>query len=242
MDRWWHHTRRLRVRLGVFLVGGILVTAVAFYALLLTVTRAWLERELTERSLGVMREIVRSAALPMLAHDPARIHDELQTVLHEDDVVGVTAFDADGLVLARFVRQPVLWRQAAWPAPRVTLEAGVVWRRRRVGNFELRSVSMAVDPGLAGQAHGPVPPMPDGPAYPGSTGIGAVQLLISTQRLEHSMGFAARLGFALLALALALALAGAWSLIRLVTRPLREASDLARAIANGQLDRRLPVR
>src|SRR5436853_619897 len=43
MTRWWLGMRRLRVRLAFFLVGGILVTAVTFYALLLTVTRGWLD-------------------------------------------------------------------------------------------------------------------------------------------------------------------------------------------------------
>jgi signal transduction histidine kinase/CheY-like chemotaxis protein len=240
MDRWWHHMRRFRVRLGAFLVGGILVTAVTFYALLLTVTRVWLERELSMRSLGITREIVRGVAAPILAGDPARVRDEIQSVLHEEDVVAVTVYDLDGSVIARFVRQPLLWRDTSWTAPRMTLEAGPMWSREPAGDFELRSVALAVDPER--YAHGPPPAVADGPPYPGSGGAGTVQLVVSTQRLEHSMSFVSRLGLALLALALALALAGAWSLIRLVTRPLREASDLARAIANGQLDRRLPVR
>jgi signal transduction histidine kinase/ActR/RegA family two-component response regulator len=124
----------------------------------------------------------------------------------------------------------------------VTLDQGPLWSHVAVGDFELRSVALAVDPDLARHARGTPSLVADGPPYPGSNGIGTVQLVISTQRLEHSMSFVGRLGLALLALALTLALAGAWSLIRLLTRPLREASDLARAIANGQLDRRLPVR
>jgi HAMP domain-containing protein len=144
--------------------------------------------------------------------------------------------------MARFVRQPLLWSDSSWSAPHLTLVQGPVWRHERAGDFELRSVALAVDPDLAPRAHGGPAGIADGPPYPGSSGIGAVQLVVSTERLEHSMSFVGRLGLALLALALTLALAGSWSLIRLVTRPLREASDLARAIANGQLDRRLPVR
>jgi len=242
MDRGWRGLRRLRVRLGLFLVGGILVTAVGFFSLLLTVTRGWLDRELSVRSLGIMREIVRGAAAPMLTHDRARLKDELQTVLHEDDIVAVIVYDDDGTVMSQFVSQPLSWRLATWDAPHLALGAGALWEHRAIAGCELRSVSMAVDPILAEHIHATPRPMVDGPPDPGSNGIGTVRLIVSTARLEHTMRTAGRLGLLVVAIALALALFGAWSLIRLVTRPLREASDLARAIANGQLDRRLPVR
>jgi signal transduction histidine kinase/ActR/RegA family two-component response regulator len=72
--------------------------------------------------------------------------------------------------------------------------------------------------------------------------VGWVRVVMSPERVEQSLWTAAQLGLIVLLIALVLGLLGVSWLGRLVVRPLKEASGLAREIAAGRLNRRLPVR
>ena len=67
-------------------------------------------------------------------------------------------------------------------------------------------------------------------------------MAFSTARKEQAVQNAAQLGLLLLLLSCALGFFAVSFFVRLILRPLREARDLAREIASGQLERRLPVR
>ena len=240
---------RMRVRLALLIVAGTLVTAAGFYVLLLTLTREWIDRELTARSSGVLRELTREAATPLVIGDRDRLHDDMRLALHEDDVVGIAVYASDGRLVTQTMSKPLLWKRASWDAVRDEPDGSPTREVRRLSHFELRSLVLPVVRQTV--PHFPVSGLDDGAdatsANPGAAAlsthtVGYVRLVVSTARLENSMMLAARIGIGLVVLALLLALLGAWSLMRLVTRPLREASELARAIANGQLGRRLPVR
>ena len=71
--------------------------------------------------------------------------------------------------------------------------------------------------------------------------IGFARVVASTRRVDDTVAIASRMGLLVLLMALALGVAAFAALIDVVVRPLREAGDLAREIALGNLERRLPV-
>jgi signal transduction histidine kinase/ActR/RegA family two-component response regulator len=72
--------------------------------------------------------------------------------------------------------------------------------------------------------------------------VGWVRVALSLDRVEAAVGTAARMGLLVLLIALLLGTVALALLVRLMVRPLHEASDLAQEIAAGRLDRRIPVR
>ena len=65
---------------------------------------------------------------------------------------------------------------------------------------------------------------------------------MSTARLERALETTTRYGLVVLLTSVLIGVIAITGLMRIMVRPLREASELAREIASGQLERRLPVR
>jgi len=238
----------LRVRLGVLLFGGVILVAIGFYALLLTLTRQWLLQELDVRSRTLTGLLSTRVATPLLLEDRLELEDELKRVAREPDVVGAAVYRDGGRAVAESIRDRRLWVRVPWSLRDARREETLTVHARQLGGHGvLEMVAPVTRAGVTG--HSPIeeagelaglaaPPVPPG----GPARVGWVRVLVSTARLEAAVATAGRMALTLVVTALALWLIPISVLIRVMVQPLREASELAREIAAGQLDRRLPVR
>ncbi len=221
----------LRARASLVFVGGAIACAFAYYVLLLTMSGRFLDDELEKRSLVLVSGFAEDAAMPMLVGDAEQLTAVCRRLTAETDIVSASIFDAEGVL--------------RWSADRSTrTNAGAGERRTSAAEsapvrvFEAPVRRAAVDRALDGLEDGLPRPGGDGNA---ST-IGRVRIEVSTARQQATLRGTARVGLLLLAIGLVIGLGGAWTFVRVLVRPLREAGDLAHDIANGNLDRRLPVR
>jgi len=244
----------LRFRMATLFVVGLILTALVFDVLLIVVARRWFADELAYRGRALVTRVAHQASTPLLIGDRVGLRDEVRRLAEETDLIGITVFAADGTSPAEVVAQPRLWNPGAWgPAPRLAADSVAHVSHRVLGSqvhvFEIaivrRSVSssstpIGVDDLVGDRAVGPASagPIATTEARP----IGWVRLVVSSARLERSLGAAGYLGLLLLGLAVLFGVVGASLLMRFVVQPLREASDLARGVAAGHLERRLPVR
>ncbi len=241
-----HLPRGLRPRMIFLLMACILVAGAGFEALLVTVTRQseWQELESRARSLG--RLLAERSVTPVVVGDVAEVDRQVRRAIAEPDIVGAAVRTASGSTMALRSRQGGLWDDLGAFSPPADRRSVQVTRRRIASGDALEIIAPILHSrphggslGEADQLYGFSEAAPREPAGPH---LGYVQLVVSAGRCEAVVQNAARLGFLLWLLSSLLAMVGISLYVGFVIRPLREARDLAQAIASGQLDRRLPVR
>ncbi|HEY2956573.1 MAG TPA: ATP-binding protein [Candidatus Eisenbacteria bacterium] len=240
-------TGRLRVRLGAMLFGGIVLVGLGFYGMLVTLTRQWLVQELEARGRTLTGLLAARVATPLLLEDRVELEEQLGPARLEPDVLGAAVYRADGALVAEEVRSAARWAGLPWRRGEAPMDS-VTLTTHQVGGttvFEIvapvHRAAGAAHPALeeAGELAGAAP---RAAARDGRQHVGWVRVLVSSARLETAVGGTARVGLTLMLAAFALWLVPISTLVRITVRPLQEAGQLAREIAAGHLDRRLPVR
>ncbi len=235
----------LRARIVLLLVGGLLAAAGAFHGLLDFMAREWARNELKEECETIVSRLVQDAEIPLVLGDRSELQSVISREARDGDIVGIAVLRKDGTPFVTRVNLPQLWTQvplaglASRPphlaATRERLEGVEVHSllasvRRRTGGSPL----LATEPlGLQGATDAPAP---------ADELIGWVRVSSTTARLEGDLATARQLGLLILFLVIALGFLASLALLRVVVQPLRQASALAREIADGNLARRLPVR
>ncbi len=235
----------LRSRLALLAGLGVVAVGIGNYALLATLTREWLDRELEVRGRTLASAVAARIATASLARDPEGVQRELRYAAGEPDILGAAFHAADGTRIAESSRRPALWRALPWSAPPATADPVTV-RALHVGTehgIEV-IVPFSADPAARPLPYGQVGPTGPGapPASPGTVPAGWVRLLVSRERIDAAMRSTLRVGLAVVLASLLLVLVPIGLLMRRMLRPLREASVLAHEIAEGRLDRRLQAR
>jgi signal transduction histidine kinase/ActR/RegA family two-component response regulator len=232
----------LRFRVLAVLTAGVLCAGVGFEVLLVTLTRGWLHQELDYRSRSTASLLAERSLGAFMAGDKPALQGEIEQTLASEDVVGAAIYGADGRLIAYSPGLPGLWAEAGPPPWGIRAKHAPLARPRRYDGHDLIEVTVpivqrspGVDPDAAGRD-----PAAARPAIRHQH-VGWVRVVMLPDGLEESVRTTAELGLIVLVVALAIGLLGVWWLGRLVVRPLREASELAREIAAGRLDRRLPV-
>jgi signal transduction histidine kinase/CheY-like chemotaxis protein len=238
----------LRLRMAVLLLAGQLIVACGFYGLFDVLTRDWAHHEFMSNGRSTVDQMTRDTVTPLILGDQTGLHEVMDRLSDHRDVVGIAILTPQGQPVAARVNDPRLWTaRPPGPVPLQRREPEVT--RHLVAGVEVLSFLAAVvrqgaeigplfddtreGLGLAGDRPTKAPP---------TELLGWVRLEYSTARVERDLATARQLSLALLVLALVLGLLASLALLRVVVRPLREARDLAREIAGGNLDRRLPVR
>ncbi|MBI5710583.1 MAG: response regulator [Candidatus Eisenbacteria bacterium] len=243
----WRSFAGLRVRMFVLLMAGATFAGVGFELLLVTVTRHWQYQELDVRARSLAQLMAERAATPLMVDDRAELQREARRAASEIDLVGAAFYPLQGPPLESWSAEPGLWTRLGPFAPGPAQKSPVA-RLRRAAGGEMLDVSVPVRRGAhhasaftseASQLFG----FPDTVALPpGGDHLGWVRIAVSTDRAAASVRTAANLGMLLLIATLLLGMVAVSKLVSVIVRPLHEASHLAREIASGQLDRRLPVR
>ena len=237
--------RGLRTRTTLLLMAGLLFCGAGFEALLTTMTWRGEHQELESRARSLARIMSERAVTPVVVNDLGELRRQTHRAVTEPDIVGAAIYPAHGPALAQRALDRALWTGLDLPDGR--LERGAVSVvRRRVATGEVLDVVAPILRGTArggslaeaGQVFGLGENGPPPPAPP----VGWVRLVASTERANLAVRDAARMGLILLLLAAVLGFFAVSLFVGFVIRPLREAGGLAREIASGQLDRRLPVR
>jgi len=239
-------TISLRMRIGVLLFAGVLGTGAGLHVLLVNLTRQRLLRELHSRTQGFTMLLATRLSTPLLLQDHDQMRDELEHAFQEPGVIGIVVYDRAGHEFERLVRNPARW------VPETALTASGNFSEEARGKeserLEAAHVIEALAPIARDALHGSKPviearelygldlPRDDDPR------LGSVRALYATDPVDEAVADAGRMGLTALAAALAIWLLPLFALLRFIAEPLREASDLARAIATGELDRRIPVR
>jgi len=239
--RWVPSLRGLRARIAALLVAGFTLAAAAFYALLVLFTRHWLEHELDLRSRALVQRTAEAVEVPLTIGDRAELTDIVRRAAQEDDVVGVAVYRGDRTLAAAHVNDMQGW--SATEGAAVVPARGLRVSARRVRGTELRILETPVSryAGASIPSRDEAFGLPEGGAGGGDGRLGWVRVEITTARLVNAISTAGRAGLLLLAAVIGLALLASGLLLRVVVRPLGEASQLARAVAAGSLERRLPV-
>ncbi|MEO5617872.1 MAG: response regulator [Candidatus Eisenbacteria bacterium] len=236
----------LRVRIGVLLFAGVFCAGLGLYVLLVNLTRQRLTQELDTRLQSYTSLLATRLSTPLLLEDHAGMKTELRRALRENGMIGVVVYDPHGVEFERLVRDGARWIPNLDPpskGPSATSSRnGALLARARA---RLASAAIVREPlhradlvDEARELYGlDARPVPVGEAR-----LGWVRTVYATDSVEQVVSSAARMGLTVLFTALALWLVPLFGLLRFITEPLREASDLARAIAQGELERRIPVR
>jgi len=242
---WW--ASDLRVRIAVLLFAGVLMAGLGFDVLVVMLTEKRLLQELDHRAQSYAGLLATRVSTPLVLHDRVGLREELRRALREHDVVGVSVLEASGAEFAREVRDPGKWVPAESEA-----SAGAARDPRGALTLLLRRAHVRVAWAPVFRETAPTPGTLEemGELYgvsPGGTSaaqppVGRVRMLFSTAGVEEAVRTASRMGLTILLAALALWLIPLFALLRVIAQPLHEASELARDIAAGQLDRRIPVR
>lgn len=245
MRSWRPPPMSLRVRIGVLLFAGVLCAGLGLYVLLVNLTRQRLTQELDTRVRSYTNLLATRLSTPLLLEDHAGMRAELRRALREHGMIGVVVYDARGVEFDRLVRDRQRWVADLDPPTDGLAETGVrnlalLKARARLAaapivREPLRRSELVDD---ARELYG----FESNPAPEGEPRIGWVRTMYATDSVELVVNAAARMGLTVLFAALALWLLPLFGLLRFITEPLREASDLARAIAQGELERRIPVR
>ncbi len=233
----------LRFRVLIVLTAGILFVGLGFEILLFTLTRGWLYQELDFRSQSYAGLLAERSLGALLAGDSLTLRSEIEHADMGVDVVGTAIYSADGRVIAASQGLSGLWVEAGPPPGGIRAKHSALVRQRHLEDQDLIEViapvvrrTLVLEPGAAGSDTALAHPVIR------RQHVGWVRVVMSPERLEQSVKTAAQLGLIVLLIAIVLGLLGISWLGRLIVRPLREASGLAREIAAGRLDRRLPVR
>jgi len=236
----------LRVRIAVLLFVGVLMAGVGFDVLVIMLTEQRLLQELDHRARSYAGLLATRVSTPLLLHDRAGLREEMRRALREPDVVGVSVRNRNGAEFGREVRDPSRWAAAdALLETAATHDPGAAVNSllkrahvREVWAPVYRETAPATrSEEELGELYGVKPAEPGSPRP-----IGRVRMLFATAGVEEAVRTASRMGFTILLAALALWLIPLFALLRVISQPLHEASELARDIAAGQLDRRIPVR
>ena len=237
----------LQLRLILFLLAGVMLVGLGFEVLFFSFTRSRLHQELDFRVRALAANAAERAATPLLVDDREQLEREVRSVATEIDVVGAAIYGLDGRPLAKLTYDPSLNRltetlDLQHAAARTRIE------RAAAGGSPLLDVTAPV---FRGARATQVPAAEAGEVFGMAetsrtvaprARIGWVRLLVSMDRTDAAVRSAAQEGLALLAIAIVLGIVGLTWFVRVMVRPLSEASGLAREIASGRLDRRIPVR
>ncbi|HYM82069.1 MAG TPA: ATP-binding protein [Candidatus Limnocylindria bacterium] len=238
----------LRVRVVILFVAGLMAAGAGFYALLLSFTHQWLGQELDVRTRTMAHGMARQVAAPLMIGSQVDLRSEVLRAARDPDVAGAALYRADGKEIARSVNEPGLWPPFTPPPPDSSEAREFRVVTHRISDLEVRELVVPVwhaprRLGLpAAEAREVFGEVGGRAARKDPKLLGWVRLVISTERLEVAVATQAQLGFMLLLVEFALAVLASFLMLRIVVRPLREASDLAKDIAAGHLERRLPVR
>jgi signal transduction histidine kinase/ActR/RegA family two-component response regulator len=234
----------LRTRMTVLLMAAVIGAGLGFELLLATVVWHTEYDDLQSRAHSLGRLLAERALTPLLVEDRLELQRQAGRAVTEPDVLAAAFYSARALALAQRTRDPGLWKSLG-ETPRVPDGRRVSLSRRRLPGDDVIEV---------------MAPIVRGQGYAGSIGeasqlfgftetprearapLGWVRLVISTRHAGDAVRAAARLGLLLLLGAAVLGFLAVYFYVRGIIRPLREARDLAREIASGHLDRRLPVR
>ena len=237
----------LRGRIGLIFLLTLLASGAGLHQLLVRVTREWLVVELGSRGQAISAQLAERSLTPLLVGDRVRLKRVFATT-HDVDLVGVAAYDTAGHMVANVAGespglQHVPWgmlahahaEDASWPADDA--------RHSRLIGYAAPVVRRADDPaGVEREASEVLGFAPvAGPPAAGER-VGEVVVVMSTARLERVLETTTRYGLVVLLTIVLVGVMAIAGLMRIMVRPLREASELAREIASGHLDRRLPVR
>ena len=234
----------LRTRVIILLFAGLVVQAIGFEALLATLTRRWLYGELENRHRAIATDLADHVIAPYMAGDSVQIATEMRRAAVETDVLAVALYARDGTKITGWANEPGVWGSLGAPP---AVGSAVASRASRLpGRHALevtapvrwqitpaRVVREGADPSGVLEPH---------PVETPAMALGSVRIVVSTERVETAVETATRLGFLVLIAALMVGFGAVALFVGVVVRPLREASELARLIARGQLDHRLPVR
>ena len=237
--------RGLGRRLTILLMAGLVFAGVGFEVLLTTLTWNREYRELESRAGSLARLVAERSATAVVVNDRVELGRQVQRALIEPDMQAAAIYPPNGPALARLTHDSTLWNELGPPEGGTARGAAVVVHRRVNGDDVLDAIVPITrgqeSRGTMGEAlqlfgFSSVPHA----AAPGR--LGWVRLVISTQRARQAVQTAAQMGLLLLLLTAVLGYVAVSIFVGVVIRPLREAGDLAREIASGQLERRLPVR
>ena len=237
-------TISLKMRIGILLFAGVLCTGAGLHVLLINLTRQRLLTELRSRSQGFTNLLASRLGTPLLLQDHAAMRDELSRAFQEPEILGIIVYDSQGREFDRVVRNPRRWVPDDDLGEHDTAENHEreveALRRRHLTEAEAPIVRDALERQQpmdeARELYGLETQAPD------DARLGRVRALYATDSVDQAVADAGRMGVTALAAALALWLLPLFALLRFIAEPLREASDLARAIATGELERRIPVR
>jgi signal transduction histidine kinase len=235
----------LRARMAMLLVGGLLVAACGFYALLDFLARDWARHELANKSEAMVQHLVKDSATPLLLGDKSELQEVVSREARDPDVVGAAILHPDGTLLAVRLNDPPLWTQTPPIGTQSPHHEKVVTHERVAGIDVYNHIApvMRMTAGTTPLARDAFGLSDASDAAPGRAQlIGWVRITYSTTRFESELATARQLGLLILILVIGLGLVASLMLLRVVVEPLREASGLAREIAGGNLARRLPVR
>jgi len=235
----------IRLHMTVLLMAAVLVAGVGYEALLVTLTRHTEEQELESRARSLARLLAERSSTPVVVNDVGELDQQVVRATAEPDIVGAAIYPVRGGALAERARNAGLWTVLGPFRGRAEPHDVLIVRRRAAGGdvfdavvpiFRAAGPAGALDE--ATQVFGFADAAPTG----AGSHVGWVRLVVSTQRARLAAQNAARLGLLLLLASAVLGLFAVSIYVGFIVRPLREARDLARDIASGQLDRRLPVR
>jgi signal transduction histidine kinase/ActR/RegA family two-component response regulator len=236
--------RGLRRRMTVLLLAGVCLASLGFEALLVTLAWHSQHQQLEARARSIARLMAQRALPALAAGDVAELSLGLHRAVVEPDVLGAAVYPARGPMLAERNLDRPLWPELGAPDRYPDDdEVAVCYRRTSAGTVLDVTAPILARPGGARAA--PVPAGGEPVARPPSTArprVGWMRVAFSTVRVEQAVQNAAQLGLLLLLLSCSLGFFAVSSFVRLLLRPLREARDLAREVASGHLERRLPVR
>jgi signal transduction histidine kinase/CheY-like chemotaxis protein len=237
----------LRGRIGLIFLLTLLATGAGLHQLLVRVTREWLVVELGSRGRTISAQLAERSLTPLLVGDRARLKREFATT-HDVDLVGVAAYDTAGRMLVSVTgdspgAQHVPWGMLAHAgAETESWPAGDARHSQLIG-YAAPVERHADDPaGLDPEAREVYGLEPAAKTPAAGERVGEVVVVMSTARLEGVLESTTRYGLVVLLTTVLIGVMGIVGLMRIMVRPLREASELAREIASGHLDRRLPVR
>ena len=235
----------LRSRMAAIQVASLLSVAIVFYAILVVSTQRWFEHDLEVRSRATVREIAEEVAVPLALGDDSGLQTLVLRELQDEDIVGVTILRPDGSPVVTNLKGADAWTRSMLTAPPPASGDPMRSVTRRAGGIRVLVVTLQVARLSAGAAGGDMAEAfgttPDPVGDPGRTSLGWLRIAASTARLQPALAGIRRVGLTVLAIATALGLLVSLLLIGVGLRPLGEASALAREIASGHLDRRMPV-
>ncbi len=237
--------QRLGTRVMLGFVAGTFFAALCFDMLLVGLTAGWMERELDYRIMAHARFVSREVTTALVIGDRGHIGVEVERALREADVVGIEILGAGGEPIESKARKASVWKGRTWAAPKRWASESVE-REPTTGKDLWVYVTPIVRVSRA-DGFGEVDWTDEGRREAPGEGTGEAQLLgwlrvaASRDRISSTLVTVQRYGLLLFGVALVVGLLIGERIRRSVVTPLREADQLARSIAGGRLDQRIPV-